>query len=110
MAHDHQPTGANGAASDGRNSGAVLRDVLRALLDASDEQARVAEAVVRPAVRQACEDARRHRRRVEEVILDVKQEWFALGDVHRLPRGGAGHPVLERVVTLCIEEFYSAGR
>ena len=61
-------------------------------------------------LRVVCRDAKRQNMRVEYLIIAIKDAWRALPEAKTLPQGSQGTEVLNRVITLCIAEFYSAER
>ena len=67
------------------------------------------ESELRRAIALVCRAARRERMRAEQVIVAVKQTWYSLPEVRELPSGDARAALLDRVVSLTIDEFY-AGR
>jgi hypothetical protein len=63
---------------------------------------------IRHAVRTMCADVHRDNLRAEQLIIAFKEAWHALPEVHRIPRGGERERLVERVVTMCVEEYYSS--
>jgi hypothetical protein len=59
------------------------------------------------AVRLMCLDVHRDNLRAEQLIIAFKEAWHALPEVQRIPRGGERERLLERIVTLCVQEYYS---
>ena len=64
------------------------------------------EAGFRRALRLMSEDAHRRGVRAEQVIVALKTAWRSLPEVHTLP-AGARDTVLDRVITMLIEEYYA---
>lgn len=71
----------------------------------SVEHGQARDGLFRPNLRGACDTARRLGLRAEEFILIVKREWAEQWRGRVLTRQQAAF-ALERVVTVCIEEFY----
>lgn len=63
---------------------------------------------VRAAIGDLCAHAHTERIPVERVIVTLKQEWAALPEMSRLPRGGDHDAVLSVVISQCILAFYSS--
>jgi hypothetical protein len=60
------------------------------------------------AVRMMCVDVHRDNLHAEQLIIAFKEAWRTLPEVQRIPRGGERERLLERIVTLCVEEYYSS--
>lgn len=87
------------------------RDLVRALLaDALRVQrgGHLPSESVRPQTRAVCACARAYGLPIERVLVTVKREWQEKTEARRLARFEAS-TVLERIVTLCITEFYADG-
>ena len=67
----------------------------------------VARADVRAALRTLCDDARAHRVRVEQIVIAIKQGWSSLHSDHPRVRADGPDVLLNQVITLCIDEYYS---
>jgi hypothetical protein len=63
---------------------------------------------VRRALRNLCEDARTYRVRVEQLVIAIKQGWSSLHSEHPRARADGPDVMLNQVVTLCIDEYYSS--
>jgi hypothetical protein len=66
-----------------------------------------AGADVRDALRALCEDARVHRVRVEQLVIAIKQGWSSLLSESPRMRSAGPDALLNRVITLCIDEYYA---
>jgi hypothetical protein len=66
------------------------------------------DGAFRTAVRMMCEDVHRESLPAEQLIIAFKGVWQALPEVQRIPRGGEREHLLERIVTMCVEEYYSS--
>ncbi|HEY6825728.1 MAG TPA: hypothetical protein VI259_02655, partial [Gemmatimonadaceae bacterium] len=71
------------------------------------ERAETGDSSFRPGARRACLAARRHGLLVEHLLLMVKRAWAEEWPRRVLRRQQAAF-ALERVVTVCIQEFYSS--
>ena len=60
----------------------------------------------RYSARLMCEDARTRGVRIEELLISLKRTWPTMRGIDRLPRDESAR-LLSRVVTLCVEEYYS---
>lgn len=63
---------------------------------------------VRGALRELCDDARAHRVRVEQIVIAIKQGWSSLHSDHPRARADGPDALLNQVITLCIDEYYSS--
>jgi|SRR5881394_1733754 len=59
------------------------------------------------ALHSVAEEARAKQMHAEHLLVALKDVWFALPSVSSVPDGEAQNRVLQRVVTLCIREYYS---
>ncbi|HEV7704691.1 MAG TPA: hypothetical protein VGO46_10380 [Gemmatimonadaceae bacterium] len=75
----------------------------------SEGRARAGDEV-RRALRTLCEDARAHRVRVEQLVIAIKQGWSSLHSDHPRARSAGPDELLNHVITLCIDEYYSFER
>ena len=66
-----------------------------------------AESQLRSDLHAVCREARRQNMRVEYLIIAFKDAWRALPEARTLPQGSQGGDFLNRVITLCIAEFYA---
>ena len=57
-----------------------------------------------------CSEAHASGLRAEELLVRLKQVFHQLPEVQELPHGGDRSDLLNRVVSLCIEEYYRAPR
>jgi hypothetical protein len=67
-------------------------------------------ADVRRALQDLCDDARTHRVRVEQLVIAIKQGWSSLHSEHPRVRADGPDVLLNQVITLCIDEYYSHGQ
>jgi hypothetical protein len=65
------------------------------------------DAEIRQALRAMSEEAHAESLKVEQVIVALKRVWESLPEVRRASDRLEQNRVLERVVTLCIEEYYA---
>ncbi|HEV3486856.1 MAG TPA: hypothetical protein VG106_15705 [Vicinamibacterales bacterium] len=64
------------------------------------------DAAWRAPARLMCDDARARSLQVEELLIALKRVWASLADDERVPRVESIR-LLSRLVTICVEEFYS---
>lgn len=62
---------------------------------------------LKPALRSVAAEARDKKLHAEHLLLALKDVWFALPQIRTAPDGEAQQRLLQRVVTLCIREYYS---
>ena len=65
------------------------------------------EAQLRSDLRTVCMEAKRNNLRVEHLIIAFKDAWRSLPEARLLPQGTQGPELLNRIITLCIAEFYA---
>lgn len=75
---------------------------------AHDHEGFAAEAEWRTALRELTEEARATGVRVEQLLIEVKQALGILYDSCGVPYGPARIKFTNRVVTLCIDEYYGS--
>lgn len=63
---------------------------------------------LQPALRRVATEAREKKMRAEELLVWLKDVWFALPEIRKTPEGENQTRLLQRVVTLCIREYYSS--
>jgi hypothetical protein len=80
----------------------ALRTALQQRLSSATD-----DAELRRALRAMSEEARAESLHVEQVIVTLKRVWESLPEVRRASDRQEQNRVLERVVTLCIQEYYS---
>lgn len=80
---------------------ALLHQALRA-----QQGGQLSPGAVRAPVRAMCDCARAHGVPIEVVLVTLKHEWRQAPETRRLGRFEST-TVLERVVSLCIAEFYA---
>lgn len=83
---------------------AALREALRA---GAVEQS--CDVALRRAVQIVCREARRTDMRVEHLLVTMKTAWQHLPEVRALPFGASRSRLLDRVISMCIEEYYGEG-
>lgn len=83
--------------------------MVRAETMLADEKPRV-EDDIRDALRRLCDDARRHALRAEQLVIAIKQGWSSLHQERPRPRVAGPDVLLNRVITLCIDEYYLDAR
>ena len=88
-----------------RSTAMAVRRALHALLDGW-----LLEGRLRAAARMIAGDARRHGLRAEEMLVALKREWGGLVRTRAARATGDLHDFAQRLVTLCIHEFYAAAR
>jgi hypothetical protein len=81
---------------------AAVRDALRVYLSRSPD----AEALRRALIRMSTE-ARERSILPEHVLVVLKDLWSQLPEVRAMPETGEQIRMLQRVVTMCIKEYYS---
>ncbi len=57
-----------------------------------------------------CGEAHERGLRAEELVVRLKQVFYQLPEVQELPHGSDRNDLLNRVVTVCIEEYYRGKR
>src|SRR5687767_8836516 len=65
------------------------------------------EAQLRSDLRAVCLEAKRNNLRVEHLIIAFKESWRSLPEARLLPQGTQGPELLNRIITLCIAEYYA---
>jgi hypothetical protein len=79
----------------------ALRRALRSHLSPSAPR-----GVLRPAITTICAEARQREITPERLLVIIKEMWRVLPEVQNLPRGAERDGLLERVITISIEEFF----
>ena len=104
---ESSPAGSDAALTESELSLAVSAALRRALaakyfatLDADGE--------LRTDLQAVCHAARRQNMRVEYLIIAFKDAWRSLPEARTLPQGSQGIELLNRIITLCIAEFYAS--
>jgi hypothetical protein len=82
---------------------AAVQAALRAYLAASPEPAALRVALVRMSA-----EARERDMRPEQLLVVLKDLWGALPEVRSMTSASEQVRLLQRVVTMCIKEYYSA--
>ena len=98
--HDHRPAMTSTETDVRALIGVALNNAF-----VSVEHGQVRDGSFRPSLRGACVAARHHGLQAEQFILIVKGAWAEQWQARVLSRQQAAF-ALERVVTVCIEEFY----
>lgn len=98
MAHDSTPNRPELSAA----SVDALRSALQEYLERSSET-----PALRSALRGIAAEAREKKIYAEQLLIALKDVWFALPQVARAPGGEDQNRMMQRVVTLCIREYYS---
>ena len=62
---------------------------------------------LQPALRTIAAEARDKKMRAEELLVLLKDVWFGLPAIRRMKEGEAQSRLLQRIVTLCIREYYT---
>jgi len=65
------------------------------------------DGTLRQAIRLLCAEAHGRGLQVEQLLIALKQAWRSIPEAQRIPAGGPREKLLDRLVTMCIEEFYS---
>jgi hypothetical protein len=82
---------------------AAVRDALRAYLSRSPEPAALQRALVRMST-----EARDRSIRPEQLLVVLKDVWGTMPEVRAMTDSAEQVRLLQRVVTMCIKEYYSA--
>jgi hypothetical protein len=82
---------------------AAVRAALRTYLSRAPEPAALQDALVRMST-----EARDRSIRPEQLLVVLKDVWGALPEVRAMTDTGEQVRLLQRVVTMCIKEYYSA--
>ncbi len=62
---------------------------------------------VEPALRRLAVEAREKRMLAEQLLIVLKDAWYALPAVEHAPDNSAQNAMLQRVVTACIRSYYA---
>jgi hypothetical protein len=62
---------------------------------------------VRRALQALCDDAHTSSVRVEQLVIAIKEGWSSLHSLHPRARSDGPDELLNRVITRCIDEYYS---
>ena len=81
---------------------AALRDALRCYLSDDSNAAPLQDALVRMSA-----EARDKRLPAEQLLVQLKDAWSTLPDVRAMTDAAEQVRVLQRVVTMCIKEYYA---
>jgi hypothetical protein len=98
MAHDSTP----GRPTPSAESVEALRSALEEYLAGGEET-----AALRPALRRIAVEAREKKIHAEQLLIVLKDVWFALPQIGPMVNEKQ-NAMLQRVVTLCIREYYSS--
>jgi hypothetical protein len=83
-----------------------LRGALRLALDDADRGGDASMGELRTTIRRACQSARESGLRAEQLLIIVKEVWRELPEARHVPHSDADD-VLARVITLCVNEYYT---
>jgi len=97
MAHDSTP----GRAMPSAEALDALRSALEDYLTSGGEA-----ASLQPALRRIAQEARQKKIHAEQLLIVLKDVWFALPQIARTPNDRQNE-LLQRLVTFCIREYYS---
>lgn len=81
---------------------AAVRDALRGYLSDGSNAAPLQDALVRMSA-----EARDKRMHAEQLLVQLKDAWSTLPEVRAMTDAAEQVRVLQRVVTMCIKEYYS---
>jgi hypothetical protein len=81
---------------------AAVRDALRLYLSDNSDPAALQDALVRMSA-----EARDKRLHAEQLLVQLKDTWSALPEVRAMTDAAEQVRLLQRVVTMCIKEYYS---
>jgi hypothetical protein len=110
MEHAHSPsreTESSPARPLSDTAHAALRAVLGEHVRRSALDQPLSPHRLRRALRLLCDDARRRGVRAEQLVVAIKQAWGSLPESRWRPGDDRGTAFLQRVVTVCIEEYYA---
>lgn len=66
------------------------------------------DASLEKALRTLTMEAREKQIHAEQLLIVLKDVWFALPEIRETPSGDPQNALLQRVITQCIREYYSA--
>ena len=101
-----RPRGGDGDAGDSEFA-EMIADTLRRGVTAKFFATLGGEGQLRSDVRTVCREAKRIGVRVEHLIIAFKDAWRRLPEARLLPQGTQGPEFLNRIITMCIAEFYA---
>ena len=81
---------------------ALLESALQGYLSGRDT-----DGALQPVLRTIAREAREKRLLAEHLLLALKDVWFSLPEIRSAPVGEPQQRLLQRVVTLCIREYYA---
>lgn len=67
-----------------------------------------APSSLEPALRQIAAEARAKKVRAEQLLMALKDVWYALPTVGRAGTPDEQNAILQRIVTLCVRVYYSS--
>lgn len=102
MAHDFGPIPPNAVSEETVES---VRDAIERHLRAPGEPT----ADLRAALHKLAHEAREHAVPPEQLLVLLKSVWHAIPQVRAADPEAARAQLLQRVVTMCIKEYFSAG-
>jgi hypothetical protein len=98
MAHDSTP---NRPALSPASVEALEHALQRYLADDQDTTG------LRDALQRIAAEARQKKMHAEHLLMQLKEVWYKLPQIRRAPDGEKQNLMLQRIVTLCIREYYS---
>jgi len=63
---------------------------------------------LQPALQCIATEAREKQMRAEQLLVVLKDIWYSVPQIAQAPQGEQQNRLLQRVVTLCIREYYAA--
>jgi hypothetical protein len=81
---------------------AAVRDALRLYLSDDSDPAALQDALVRMST-----EARKKQLQAEQLLVQLKETWSTLPEVRAMTDAAEQVHALQRVVTMCIKEYYS---
>jgi len=82
---------------------------LAALTSALEHYAQRADTTaLQPALQTIATEAREKQMRAEQLLVVLKDIWYSVPQIAQAPLGEQQNRLLQRVVTLCIREYYSS--
>jgi membrane-bound lytic murein transglycosylase B len=101
MAHDSTPNRPELSAA----SVEALRAALEEYLDRSAEI-----ASLQPVLQRIAAEAREKKIHAEQLLVKLKDVWYGLAAIRDSHEAGQQNRQLQRIVSLCIREYYSTNR
>lgn len=97
-------------APDRTPQGPVLEATSLAALESALERytANADATALQLALQRIATEARQKQMHAEQLLVVLKDVWYSLPQIAQAPQGESQNRLLQRVVTLCIREYYSA--